>query len=77
MGYFRIELGKNLLGIEHRIAWATPGQYTVQNNFPCAENGKNCGPGINPQTSTLYYQHSVEAVRQRLAHVHTSVTQTM
>ena len=43
MGFFRIELGKNLLGIESGIAWATPGNFTVQ-NYPCYENGKNCGP---------------------------------
>jgi hypothetical protein len=37
----RLEVGKNLLGIEGEIAWATPGTYTV-NNFPCYEDGKNC-----------------------------------
>jgi cathepsin X len=41
LGFFRIELGKNLLGIESHISWATPGTFTVQ-NFPCAEDGKNC-----------------------------------
>ena len=51
MGYFRIELGKNILGIEHRVAWATPGRYT-EANYPCWENGKNCGPA----TITRYYQ---------------------
>jgi cathepsin X len=43
MGFFRIVIGKNLLGIESSIAWATPGNFTVA-NFPCFENGKNCGP---------------------------------
>ena len=28
MGYFRIELGCNLLLIETNIAWATPGSYS-------------------------------------------------
>jgi cathepsin X len=41
MGNFRIELGKNILGIEHKVAWATPGTYTVS-NYPCWEDGKNC-----------------------------------
>jgi cathepsin X len=41
MGYMRLEMGKNLLGIEGEIAWATPGSYTVM-NFPCYENGENC-----------------------------------
>ena len=41
MGYMRIEMGKNLLGIEGEIAWATPGSFTVQ-NYPCYENGENC-----------------------------------
>lgn len=43
MGYFRIEMGKNTLGIESLIAWATPGTFSVA-NFPCFENGSNCGP---------------------------------
>ena len=43
MGFFRIAMGKNLLGIESGISWATPGNFTVT-NFPCFENGKNCGP---------------------------------
>lgn len=41
MGYMRLEMGKNLLGIEGEIAWATPGSFTVM-NFPCFENGENC-----------------------------------
>ena len=43
MGFFKLELGKNLLGIESNVAWATPGHFTVQ-NFPCSEDGKNCAP---------------------------------
>ena len=54
-GLFRVRAGKNILGIEHRIAWAVPGQYTVH-NFPCFEDGTNCGPTTayyrNPQTSS-------------------------
>jgi hypothetical protein len=60
MGFFRILMGKNLLGIEGEIAWATPGQFTVD-NFPCAEDGKNCNTHIYQDPS-----ENVEAVQRRL-----------
>jgi cathepsin X len=41
MGYMRLEMGKNLLGIEGEVAWVTPLTFTVA-NFPCYENGENC-----------------------------------
>lgn len=41
LGFFRVELGKNLLGIEGPVAWATPGPFTVM-NYPCNEDGSNC-----------------------------------
>jgi cathepsin X len=41
LGFFRVELGKNLLGIETHVSWATPGSFTVH-NFPCSKDGKNC-----------------------------------
>jgi cathepsin X len=41
MGFFRVELGKNLLGIESHISWAIPGAFTVS-NFPCLKDGSNC-----------------------------------
>ena len=41
MGMFYIELGKNLLGIESEVSWATPGKCT-ETNFPCDEDGGNC-----------------------------------
>jgi cathepsin X len=41
MGFFRIELGKNLLGIEDHIVWVTPGTFSTV-NFPCDEDGGNC-----------------------------------
>lgn len=47
-GYFRIVLGKNALGIESTIAWATPGAFTVE-NFPCNENGDNCNESVRTQ----------------------------
>ena len=42
MGFFRVELGKNLLGIEGHISWATPGTFSTR-NVPCAKDGSNCG----------------------------------
>ena len=39
--FFRIELGKNLLGIEKHITWVTPGFYTID-NVACFEDGCNC-----------------------------------
>lgn len=41
MGYFRIIMGKNSLGIESEVAWASLKSFTVQ-NFPCNEDGSNC-----------------------------------
>jgi len=41
MGYFRVEMGSNVLGIESLISWATPGVFTEQ-NYPCHEGGGNC-----------------------------------
>ena len=41
-GYFRIQMGYNLLGIETHMAWATPGTFTIQ-NVPCWKDGSHCG----------------------------------
>jgi len=41
LGFFRIELGKNLLGIEGHVSWATPGTFTIE-NVPCLKDGSNC-----------------------------------
>ena len=42
LGYFRIEMGKNLLGIESKVSWATPKSFTTHNDRPCYEDGSNC-----------------------------------
>ena len=43
MGFFRVEMGSNLMGIESHLAWATPGRYSSSTwNFPCDEQGSNC-----------------------------------
>ena len=57
-------MGKNLLGIESEVAWATPKSWTVD-NFPCDEDGKNC----NGSGSETYVDPSsnVEAIQRRLA----------
>lgn len=64
MGFFRIEMGKNLLGIESKIIWATPGTFS-ETNFPCVEDGKNCGlqgrEYVDPS-------HDVAAVERWLRH---------
>jgi len=41
LGFLRVEMGSNILGLEGEVAWATPGSWT-EINFPCAENGVNC-----------------------------------
>ena len=67
MGFFRIEMAKNLLGIETKIIWATPGIFS-ETNFPCVEDGKNCGiqgrAYVDPS-------HDIEAVQRRLRHLST------
>jgi cathepsin X len=54
-GFFRIVTGKNMLGIEDHIAWATPGSFTVE-NIPCTEDGKTCGASVNGK-GTMRYMH--------------------
>eukprot|EP00536_Pseudo-nitzschia_multiseries_P012160 jgi/Psemu1/260362/estExt_Genewise1Plus.C_4480029 len=56
MGFFRIAMGKNVLGIEERIVWATPGNFTVA-NYPCHEDGSNCGPTTTTATTATTTQH--------------------
>ena len=41
LGFFRLELGKNLLGIEEEVSWATVKDFTIK-NVPCYEDGSNC-----------------------------------
>lgn len=41
-GFAKIAMGKNMMGIEAGVAWATPGEFTV-NNVPCSEDGEICG----------------------------------
>lgn len=41
MGYVNVEMGRNVLGIESMVSWATPGDFAVKNKA-CDEDGKNC-----------------------------------
>lgn len=41
MGFLRLVLGENQLGIEKTCAFAIPGNWTLQ-NVPCYEDGSNC-----------------------------------
>jgi cathepsin X len=66
LGYFRIAMGKNLLGIEGEVAWAVPGSFTVI-NFPCSEDGKNCnGGGVVATQNYVDPSQDVEALQLRL-----------
>jgi cathepsin X len=79
MGYMRIEAGKNLLGIEGEVAWATPGSFTVH-NFPCSEDGKNCviDKPHEPVSTQVYQDPStnLEALNGRLTKETSSVKAT-
>lgn len=45
MGFIRLVLGENQLGIEKTCAFAIPGKWTIH-NVPCYENGSNCNATI-------------------------------
>ena len=69
MGYIRVEMGKNILGLEGEVAWATAGSWT-EVNFPCSEDGKNCnGSELGMRYNSQFYvdpSTDVEAVQRRL-----------
>lgn len=69
MGFMKVEVGKNILGLEGEVAWATPGAFTVHNR-PCAENGDDCMVDMPSGRITQLYKdpsHDVAVVRQRAA----------
>lgn len=71
MGYMRLEVGKNLLGIEGEVAWATPGQFTVH-NFPCNEDGSNCVVKRRAAVETQTYvdpSKDLAALQRRMASI--------
>eukprot|EP00586_Coscinodiscus_wailesii_P005994 CAMPEP_0172489692 /NCGR_PEP_ID=MMETSP1066-20121228/19877_1 /TAXON_ID=671091 /ORGANISM="Coscinodiscus wailesii, Strain CCMP2513" /LENGTH=345 /DNA_ID=CAMNT_0013257751 /DNA_START=62 /DNA_END=1099 /DNA_ORIENTATION=+ len=65
MGFFRIEMGNNELGIESKISWATLDTFTV-NNFPCNEDGANCGQDsfhyVDPSENILSVKRRLRGV---------------
>jgi cathepsin X len=54
LGYMRVEMGHNLLGLEGEVAWATPGSWT-EINFPCSESGENCNGSVNHKGNVQFY----------------------
>mmetsp|Transcript_21764 Transcript_21764/g.51368 ORF Transcript_21764/g.51368 Transcript_21764/m.51368 type:complete len:413 (-) Transcript_21764:1580-2818(-) len=70
-GFFRVELGKNLLGIESHVAWATPADWTTMaTHFPCLKDGSNCrAPNGDVFTKATYVDPSStprSSIRRRL-----------
>jgi cathepsin X len=65
MGFFRVELGKNLLMIESNVAWATPGTFSTV-KYPCSK-GKD-GGDTNCLAHHEYVDpsHDLAAVQRRL-----------
>jgi len=65
MGFMRVEMGSNILGLEGEVAWATPSTWT-EINFPCSENGKNCNGSTRLQNSRaqFYVDPSVNALQE-------------
>lgn len=63
LGMFRVEVGRNLLGIENHLAWATPGMYTTT-NFPCDEEGTECR--ISQAEKYLDPSHDPVSIKRRL-----------
>ena len=62
MGFFRIEMGQDILGIESHVVWATPRSWTVV-NLPCKKNSGNCGRDTQTYVDP---SNGVDAIRRRL-----------
>ena len=71
MSTFRVEMGRNLLGIESNVAWATPGRFSVH-SYPCGvDNGDNSGLNCSDKYGRrdVWYvdpSKNVEAISRRL-----------
>jgi len=68
LGYVRVAMGQNILGLEGEVAWATPGSWT-ELNFPCNENGDNCNGGHTFKDGAVFYNdpsNDLQAVQRRL-----------
>jgi len=54
MGFARVHMGHNCIGIESEVVWATPHTWT-ERNYPCDEDGKNCDTTNSTNTMTTKY----------------------
>jgi cathepsin X len=63
LGFFRVELGKNLLMIESNVAWATPGRVS-DSNFLCDADGRQCQEQYDYRY--LDPSNNIDAVKRRL-----------
>ena len=50
MGYFRVAMGGNQLGLESECAWAVPKEFTTH-NVPCGEAGEDCAVETSKEES--------------------------
>jgi len=55
LGYLRVKMGGDQLGIETSCVWATPLHYT-ELNFPCDEDGSNCVKHTKYRDPSLHFQ---------------------
>ena len=62
MGFARVKMGRNCIGIESEVVWATPDSWS-EGNFPCDEDGKNCVAGLGHFDDP---SHNVEVVKRFL-----------
>ena len=53
--FFHIVTGKNSLGIESSVAWATPGTFTTH-NVPCASDTGDCSDDQHSRVGSMVYQ---------------------
>jgi cathepsin X len=75
MGFARVAAGKNMMGIEDEVAWATPGSFTIE-NVACSEDGVYCGgqiqnhgdsPTVRKFVGQIYVDPSVEFMSMKEA----------
>lgn len=63
LGFVRVEMGSNILGLEGEVAWATPGYWT-EVNVPCNENGSNCDGSHHKSGAQFYTDPSLNAPQE-------------
>merc|ERR1711964_288941 len=59
MGYIRVAMGGNQLGLEEACSWATVQSYT-EVNVPCNEDGSNCQKNVIVQDPGAAYVYPAE-----------------